>query len=122
MVEQETQQEREWEILYDRIDGVVRKFGSESHVRNGDYMLLDENWGLHQHKIEIQNLNMLKSDVIQSLRGLLADFPNWEILVSVDIPGTEMTWPRMGLIIRSDQVVDGLERQYLPAPYQHVTY
>ncbi|MGH6770084.1 MAG: hypothetical protein ACRECO_13800 [Xanthobacteraceae bacterium] len=44
---------------------------------------------------------MLKPVVAKSLQPLLREFPDWEIVVVVDIPGKEDQWPRMGAIAES---------------------
>jgi hypothetical protein len=118
----DVQQENEWGILYDRIGALLRRFGEENPVRKGDYWLLDENWGLFQHKLEIQNLELLRPHVVKSLQELLVGYPNWDIEVAVDVPGTEDKWPVMGLIIRDDEIVDGLQRRYLPPQFQDIEY
>jgi hypothetical protein len=67
-------------------------------------------------------LSLLKPHIIRSLRDLLADHPNWSISVAVDIPGTEESWPGMGLMIYGDEIVDELRREFLPEEFRNVTY
>jgi len=117
-----TLQEREWGELYDRISALLQQFGRVNPLRKGDYWLVNENWGIHQHKLEIQNLRLIGTDVIKSLQKILGKFPDWEIIVAVDIPGKEELWPSMGLTIRQEEIVDGLQRQYLPDAYQQIVY
>jgi hypothetical protein len=56
------------------------------------------------------------------LQRLLADAPGWEILVAIDVPGTERTWPRMGLVVRRDEIIDNLRRDVLPEPYRSLSF
>lgn len=109
-----SQQEREWVLLYDRISGYLQPLGTESPLGEGDYWILDENWGQYLHRIEIQNLDLLQPSVVKGLQALLSDFVDWEIAVAVDVPEKQTRWPGMGLVISKDGVVDELRREFLP--------
>jgi hypothetical protein len=117
------EQRREWVALYNQIRPVLQQFGEEDdHPGRKDYWLVNENLGLWQHRIETSNLEMVRPVVIKSLRKLLITYPNWEITVAVTSPGTENVWPAMGLVIRDDEIIDGLQRQYFPKEFQAVEY
>lgn len=115
-------QERVWVTLYDTISAVLHRFGAEDPFGNADYLLVDDNYGYRRHIIEIHKLRMLDPDLVRMLRMLLDEFSDWEIVIAVDVPGTENAWPRMGLIIRRHEVVDGLQRGYLPVEFQKVVF
>src|SRR5687767_10045579 len=100
----ETEQERTWGILYDQIRAILLEFGEENAFGDGDYWVLDDNWGVWQHKVEVHNLKMLKPHVVESLRALLAEHADWEIVIGVDIPNKEGLWPPMGLILRHSEI------------------
>src|SRR5436305_1611737 len=97
-----SEQEREWQILQDRIIKLLENFGRKDAFGDGDYWLLDENWGRYRQELEVQNLNLLQPHIIKSLQALLADLPKWYITARVDVPGKEESWPGMGLIIHHD--------------------
>jgi len=118
----ESLQEREWEILHDRIDALLGRFGTKNAFRRGDYWIRDDNWGLHEHSIEIQNLALLEPAIVESLRRIVSDYPDWEIVVSVDVPGTENAWPRMGIVVQPNKIIDGLQRDFLPEPFRSLHY
>jgi hypothetical protein len=116
------EQERAWGALYERIQALLSPVGQENPYGKADYWLIDDNWGSLQHKIEVQNLHLLKPDIVRSLQVLLEEFHGWEIVVAVHVPGTEKSWPPMGLIIRAQEIVDGLQRQYFPKEFQSYQY
>jgi hypothetical protein len=118
----ETVQETEWENLYGRISVLLQQFGDDNPIREGDYWLVDENWGIRQQKLEVQNLALLAPAIVEQLQALLAELPAWEIVLAVDVPGKEDVWPGMGLIIDHRKIIDGLERQFLPAPFKEFEY
>ena len=70
----------------------------------------------------IHKLRMLDPALVRMLRMLLDDLPDWEIVIAVDVPGTENSWPRMGLIIRKHEIVDGLQRVHFPPEFQKVRF
>jgi hypothetical protein len=118
----ETVQENEWESLYEKIRALLQAFGSDNPIRKGDYWLVDENWGVRQQKLEVQNLTLLTPAIVEQLQALLAEFPAWEIVLAVDVPGKEDVWPGMGLIIDHRKIIDGLERKFLPPPFKDFEY
>ena len=115
-------QDREWQVLHDRITQMLDRYGKKDAVRNGDYWLLDENWGWERQQLEFQNLNLLQPNIIKALQALLVDYPTWDLTVRVDVPGTEETWPSMGLVISRDEIIDDLQREYLPKLYRNFVY
>jgi len=108
------EQGREWLALYHEIREILQQFGEEDdYLQEKDYHLVYDNLGLWQHKIETSNLEMVRPAVIGSLRKVLAGYPNWEIVIAVS--NSEKAWPPMGLVIRDDEIIDGLQRRYFPA-------
>jgi hypothetical protein len=65
---------------------------------------------------------MLDPALVKQLRVLLHDLADWEIVISVDIAGTEDKWPPMGLIIRKHEVIDGLQRDLLPEEFRSIKF
>jgi hypothetical protein len=118
----ETEQERAWGDLYDQIVAVMARFGKADYCGQADYLIVDDNYGWLRHKIEVQNLAMLQPEAVAALRNLLTKFPNWEIVLAVDVPGREGQWPSMGLTIRHHEVIDGLRREFLPSSFQNIRY
>jgi len=121
-VDNRTEQERAWDILHEKILKELHEFGTENQFGEGDYLVVTDNYGWPRHTIEIHKLHMLQPAVVNRLRALLSEVAGWEIVVAVDIPGTENIWPRMGLTIRAHEIVDDLQRQYLPAETRHIQY
>jgi hypothetical protein len=118
----EAEQTRAWRSLFDQIKGTLLLFGSENYRGKADYLIVDDNYGFRRHTVEIHRLHMLKPRVVSSLQQLLRAFPDWEIVLAVDIPGKETIWPPMGVTIRRREIIDGLHRQYLPTEFQAINY
>jgi hypothetical protein len=115
-------QAEEWERLYERVTKLLARYGKEDAIGNGDYLVVDDNYGWRRSQVEIHNLKMLNPEVVIGLRDLLSDMLGWEITVTVDVPGKEGAWPVMGLTIRKHEIIDGLQRQYFPPEFQNLAY
>jgi hypothetical protein len=102
------EQEKEWSLLCDRITELLRP--SEE---GKDYALMD-NFGAYRHRIEGECPKLVMPDVVKSLHRLLIEYPNWEIVIVLDGAG--------GVIIRDDEIIDGLQRQELAGEYQAIEY
>jgi hypothetical protein len=115
------QQTKEWDYLHGRIREVLQQFREEGNdPERKSFFLLDVNAGLWQHQVETSDLEMMRPDVIRSLQKLLDGYPNWEIVMAVSNPDQEEAWPTMRLIIRDDEIIDGLQRQYFPKEFQDI--
>lgn len=122
MVEQADPQGRDWKSLYTRIGDFLARFGTSDTLGNADYWVLDDNWGGTQQKVFVNNLTMLEPRIVTGLQRLLSDFPGWEIMISISLRGPAEKWPDMGLTIRRHEIVDGLQRSYLPLLFRNLRY
>jgi hypothetical protein len=117
------QQERDFPILYEAAEKFLGQFGVERAASDGDFWVVDDNYGPKQHKIYFNNLKMLAPPIVYGLQQLLNDFPDWDWVVAISIDGhLPPVWPEMGLIIRNDEIIDGLQRQYFPPEYRDWKY
>jgi len=116
------EQERQWTELYHRIRAVLQRYGEEDVAgERKDYHLIDDNLGFHRHKIETEELKFIMPIVVKSLQKLLIGYPNWEIVMAIASPDKKMR-PHMILVIRGDEIIDGLQRQYLPDELRSIQY
>ena len=116
------EQEREWLSLYSQIRALLQQYGKEDDgTDEKDYLLVDDNLGLWQHRIETSNLEIVKPVVVKSLQKLLNGYPNWEIAITIGSSVKEKAWP-MCLIIGDNEIIDGLQREYLPEEFKTIEY
>lgn len=109
------QQRREWTLLYDAIGAILRQFGKEDDGGEWkDYLLVEDNLGLWQHRIETSNPEMVRPTVVKLLQKSLIGYPNWEIVIAASRLG--------GVVIRDDEIIDGLRRENLPKEFQTIEY
>ncbi len=111
-----------WNRLYQKTSASLAKYGIENAIGDGDYWINEDNCGWHRISVGVQNLSLLRPEIVAELRGLLDAYPGWEITVAVDVLGKEKSWPRMGVTIRKHEIADGLQRQYLPEEFRGYQY
>jgi hypothetical protein len=102
-------QEKEWNLLYDRIRELL-----QPSEEGKDYVLMDYNYGAYGHRIEGESPKLVMPEVVKSLQKLLIEYPNWEIVIALDGAG--------GVIIRDDGIIDGLQRHDLSEEFQTIEY
>ena len=114
-IDPRAQQCSEWTLLYGAIREILQQFGEEDDGGDRkDYLLVDDNLGLWQHRAETSNPEMLRPLVIKLLQKALTGYPNWEIVIAGGIFG--------GVVIRDDEIIDGLRRENLPKEFQNIEY
>jgi hypothetical protein len=118
--EDEIVQDQIWKRLLLSVRQLLAKFGKENALGDADFLLVEDNYGTLRVTVSLQNLKMLEPKIVASLRSLLADLPDWEIVMLIDVP--EKKWPPMGVTIRKHIVIDGLRREILPAHFQSIQY
>ena len=118
MATEEEIQDQIWNSLYRAIVDFLKLYGKEDACGDGDYWIVDDNYGWQRHTIDVFDLKMFDVVIVKGLRRLLQNIPNWDIVLVLDTPGVGKTMPPMGVTIRRNEIIDGLQRQYLPARFR----
>jgi len=114
------QHKKEWKELYGRTKGVLQRFGRDDEA-GGDYFVINFVPNEKVQMVELHRLHMLRPEIIKSLHGLLAEFPDWQIEVYVLSPEENVVLDsESGLILRRDGIIDALDRSVLPKQYRFV--
>jgi hypothetical protein len=118
----EQQQVGIFDCLVQAVSDVLGQYGRHDSIEPGDYSVYEDYWGYPQVKVSIANLKMLESAVIKKLQQVIKAYPGWEVVVAVVNRNNYKDWPEMGLYIRPDEIIDGLQRQYFPKEFQKIEY
>jgi hypothetical protein len=113
-----------FEQLYPRVVEVMKNFGRPDFLPGqpkGDYTVHGDFGGHPEAVIYVRNLAMLRPDIVRELQKLIREFPGWQITITVSMWNQD-DWPNMGLYIRPNEIIDGLQRQYFPREFQNVEY
>jgi len=118
----ETRLKQERVELFKRLARTLRRYG-----RNwSDYYLLKERSWAYRHLILTNNPLILQSPIPNVLQGLLAGYPDWEIIICVvnresdseDVQKYGYEWPESQIVIRDDLIIDCLVRERLPREFR----
>lgn len=116
------QQVETFDSLVRAVNAVLEQYGKHDSLDPGDYSIYEDYLGFPQVKVSIANLKMLEPVVIQRLQQLIRTYPDWEIAVAVVHRPNYRDWPEMGLYIRRNEIIDGLQRRYFPREFQNIEY
>ena len=111
--------------LYERVENLLQRFGRPDYMPDqtyGDFTVHGDYSGSPRVVVFINNIEMLRPDIVGELQELIKDYPGWQIEVTVAVRGHDHDWPDMGLYIRPHEIIDALQRQYLPEEFRNVEY
>ena len=118
----ETRLRQERVELFKRLARTLRQYG-----RNwSDYYLLKERAWAYRHLVLTNNPLILQAPIPNVLQGLLAGYPDWEIIIcvvnresnSADVENYGYEWPESQVVIRDDMIIDCLVRERLPQEFR----
>ena len=104
----------EWFRLYDELLCYLSTKGRCDPFGKADFFVLNDDWGNGQQKIFVQNEDFLTEEIIYKIKEILQRFPNWEVIVQMDLPewdGRDIL--PMGLIVSALEIKDDLRREFL---------
>lgn len=113
-----------FEDLEARVDKLLERFGRPDYLPGqpyGDYQVHADYSEYPQVVVFVENLKLLRPPVVGALQQLVKEFSGWQIDLMVTLRGYE-DWPNMGISIRTNEIVDDLQRQYFPPEYQDLAY
>jgi hypothetical protein len=106
-----TGQEREWDELYEQIRRVLGAFGREDAFGEGDFWLVDDNYGSPQHKVCVVRLRFLTPEVAAATQRLLVRYSlAWQVLFSLDSPSLRPTEEDVGLVVERSGITEFWDR------------
>jgi len=111
--------------LREQIEAALKKFGRPDYMpdrTDGDFTVHGDYSGYPQAVVFINNLEMLRPKIVAELQKLVEGHPGWQIALTVAVRGHDDDWPDMGLYVRPHEIIDALQRQYLPEEFQNIEY
>lgn len=119
---------RVFKRLHERVNAEMSKHGREDYSGPdggpGDYAVNDNFLRHGQIGVSLGKVRLFEPHVIRGLQAVLADFPGWDIVVSHSPTERDegYDWPAMGVVVRANEVIDDLQRQYFPPQYRSIAY
>ncbi|ABM93335.1 hypothetical protein [Methylibium petroleiphilum] len=73
----------EWSVLYGRLLEELAVHGRNDPFGDGDFYLIDDDYGSKQQKIEVTSSGSFTPALVTGIQRILASFPGWEVIVSL---------------------------------------
>src|SRR5688500_6196059 len=109
-----------WLALYDRLCKILSAHGESSAFGEGEYWLLDDDWGNREHLLYVFREEFLTIEIVYELKEILKDFEGWKVVVAMDVVGWDKkVVPPMGLVISGRTIQDDLKRQFLTGNFKN---
>jgi len=122
----QSEQYEVFEDLRNRVDKVLERFGRPDFLPDqpaeGDYSVHGDYSEYPQVVVFVHNLALLRQPVVSALQHLLKELPGWQIDLMIGLWDHLKDWPNMGISIRTNEIVDDLQRQYFPKEFQGLAY
>jgi hypothetical protein len=108
------EQDTEWRLLYAKLSGLLESAGEPDPFGGGDYWLVDDNWGLRQHKLCVFRIEAVTSTLTDEIQKILKPFgPEWEVLVALELKDKRYTGGPEGMVITAQGVREHWDRGLL---------
>jgi hypothetical protein len=111
--------------LSERVESLLERFGRPDYLPgqpHGDFQVHGDYSGYPQVVVFVDNLEMLRPNIIIELQNLVKEYSGWQIEMTVALRGHDDDWPNMGLYIRPHEIIDALQRQYFPKEFRNLEY
>lgn len=98
-------QNEEWSKLYDELQQLLVRHGQEDAYGDGDFWLVDDNYGSPQHKVCVSRVSFLTkimaSEVQQKLRAY--SLP-WEVIFAFDPRDERLDLSDLGVVVHKADI------------------
>jgi len=80
----------DWVRIYGVLQESLLGFGRNDPLGEGDFWLVDDDWGHSQHKIELARREVATPAFIAKLQQILVGYSNgWEVILAIPRDGLE---------------------------------
>lgn len=77
----EAEREREWQHLHSDLASTLSQYGKSDPFGDGDFFLVDDDYGSYQHKVECTSEPFLQSSMLVAVQVLLSKYASpWEVI------------------------------------------
>jgi hypothetical protein len=100
----DAERRKRWEILYEKLSKSLGALGQENAYGNGDFWIVDDDYGDTAHKLCLTKLSFLQPQVIKAIQSSLRSYSDWRVLVQMEAELNGEQLPPEGLMIYADHV------------------
>ena len=105
MTTREEHQAKEWDALYEELEALLRKHGTQNPYGDGDFWIVDDNYGTPQHKVCVTRVSFLTRPLAVEVQRVLRRYAlAWEVLFSLDKADLRPTENDLGILVRKSDI------------------
>ena len=102
--------DEEWASLYESLKTALAQLGREDAFGDGDYWLVDDDYGGTAQKLCVHKLTYLSSPLIATIQAALKRFPGCHVLVQLETEIDGQPTPPEGIVIYPNHVEQHWDR------------
>jgi hypothetical protein len=101
----EERQPKEWAALYAELGALLEKHGTQNPYGDGDFWIVDDNYGSPQHKVCVTRISFLTRPLATEVQRVLRNYSlAWEVLFSLDKAEPRPTENDLGVLVRKSDI------------------
>jgi hypothetical protein len=104
------ERDKQWSSLYNDLGKSLALLGSENAFGDADYWIVDDDYGGTTHKLCVHKLAFLKPQLIAAIQQVLKYYPQWQVMVQLEIQDAAVDIPLAGVIVLADKVEQHWDR------------
>jgi hypothetical protein len=96
---------QEWKVLYSELRAVLEKHGREDPFGNGDFWVVDDDYGSPQHKVCVTRVSFLTRPLALEVQRLIRKYSrSWEVLFAFDLNDSRKDPSDLGITVRKADI------------------
>jgi hypothetical protein len=108
----------EWEALYAQLTSVLAVFGREDPYGDGDFWVVDDDYGSYQQKVCVTRLSFLTRRCAEAVGRILANYTSpWEVLMTLDFKDPSRPPGGEGILITKSAIQEHWDKTRLSRKY-----
>ncbi len=109
---------REWESLFEALQSALAEYGNEDAFGDGDFWIVDDNYGTPQHKVCVHRAAFLTRPMVAAVQTLLKGWTlRWEVIFSFDDDDPRRHPDDLGLTVRANEIVEHWDHERMRSSY-----
>ena len=98
-------QAAEWDALYADLRALLATYGHEDAVGNGDFWLVDDNYGTPQHKVCVTRISFITRPLCLEIQRAIRKYSlPWEVLLALDLKDARKDPDDFGVTVRKADI------------------
>jgi hypothetical protein len=108
----------EWQALYAELRTLLAMYGREDPYGEGDFWLVDDDWGGPQQKVCMFNASFITPALCRQVQGLLGKYLQaWKVIFAFDKPDPRRHPEDLGLTVTKSGIEEHWDAQRMAGAF-----